>query len=65
MRRHLNTLYTTAQGAWLNKDGANVVVSIENEERGRVPIHTIGGIVCFGRVLASGPLSWAFALRKA
>ncbi len=56
MRRHLNTLYTTAQGAWLNKDGANVVVSIENEERGRVPIHTIGGIVCFGRVLASPPL---------
>ncbi len=56
MRRHLNTLYISTQGAWLNKDGTNVVVSVENEERGRVPIHTIGGIVCFGRVLASPPL---------
>ena len=56
MRRHLNTLYITTQGAWLNKDGANVVVSVENEERGRVPVHTVGGIVGFGRVLASPPL---------
>ena len=27
MRRHLNTLYVTSDGAWLTKDGANVVVS--------------------------------------
>jgi CRISPR-associated protein Cas1 len=56
MRRHLNTLYITTQGAWLNKDGANVVVSVEGEEIGRVPIHTIGGIVGFGRVSMSPPL---------
>ena len=56
MRRHLNTLYVTTQGAWLNKDGENVVVSVENQERGRVPIHTIGGIIGFGRVLISPPL---------
>jgi CRISP-associated protein Cas1 len=56
MRRHLNTLYITTQGAWLNKDGANVAVSLENAELGRVPIHTIGGIVGFGRVLMSSPL---------
>ena len=56
MRRHLNTLYVTTQGAWLNKDGENVVVSVENQERGRVPLHTIGGIVGFGRVLVSPPL---------
>lgn len=56
MRRHLNTLYVTSQGAWLNKDGENVVVSIDNQERGRVPLHTIGGITGFGRVLISPPL---------
>ncbi len=56
MRRHLNTLYVTTQGAWLNKDGENVVVSLDNVERGRVPLHTIGGIAGFGRVLISPPL---------
>ncbi len=56
MRRHLNTLYVTTQGAWLNKDGENIVVSVESEERGRVPLHTIGSIVGFGRVLISPPL---------
>lgn len=53
MRRHLNTLYVTTQGAYLNKDGANVVVSVEGAERARVPVHTLGGLVCFGRVSAS------------
>jgi CRISP-associated protein Cas1 len=51
MRRHLNTLYVTSEGAWLNKDSENVVVSVDGVERGRVPIHTIGSIVGFGRVL--------------
>lgn len=61
MRRHLNTLYVTTQGAWLNKDGENVVVSVDSVERGRVPIHTIGGIVGFGRILISPPLLGACA----
>jgi CRISP-associated protein Cas1 len=56
VRRHLNTLYITTQGAWLNKEGANVVVSVESQEAGRVPIHMIGGIVGFGRVMVSPPL---------
>ena len=61
MRRHLNTLYVTAEGAWLNKDGENVVVSVEGAERGRLPLHTIGSIVGFGRVLMSPPLLGACA----
>jgi CRISPR-associated protein Cas1 len=56
MRRHLNTLYVTTQGAYLSKDGANVVVAIEGAERARVPIHTLGGVVGFGRVTLSPPL---------
>lgn len=50
MRRHLNTLYVTSEGAWLRKDGENVVVKVEGTERGRVPVHLLGGIVCFGSV---------------
>ena len=50
MRRHLNTLYVTTESAWLRKDGENVVVQVDGDERGRVPIHLLGGIVCFGAV---------------
>lgn len=56
MRRHLNTLYVTTQGSWVHKNGANVVVSIDGAERGRMPAHLLGGIVCFGRVSVSPPL---------
>ncbi len=50
MRRHLNTLYVTTDNAWLRKDGENVVVKIEGDERGRAPLHLLGGIVCLGAV---------------
>ena len=50
MRRHLNTLYVTTANAWLRKDGENVVVEVDGEERGRAPVHLLGGIVCFGAV---------------
>ncbi|MEO0810466.1 MAG: type I-C CRISPR-associated endonuclease Cas1c [Pseudomonadota bacterium] len=56
MKRHLNTLYITTQGTWLNKDGENVVVSCDGAEIGRVPIHTIGAVAGFGRVLMSPQL---------
>jgi len=59
MRRHLNTLYITSQGAWLSKDGQNVVISLEGKEIGRVPVHSIGAIVGFGRVMISPPLMGA------
>ena len=50
MRRHLNTLYVTTEGAWLHKDGENAVVKVDGSERGRVPVHLLGGIVCFGSI---------------
>jgi CRISPR-associated protein Cas1 len=48
MMRLLNTLYVTSYGAYLSKDGDNVVVSVDREEKLRVPIHILGSIVCFG-----------------
>lgn len=56
MKRLLNTLYVSTQGAWLRKDGANVVVENDGTEVGRVPLHLLGAIVCFGRVGVSTPV---------
>jgi|SRR6185437_1940478 len=56
MRRQLNTLYVTTDGAWLRKDGANIVLEVEREERARLPAHMLEGLVCIGRVGVSPQL---------
>jgi CRISPR-associated protein Cas1 len=56
MRRQLNTLYVTTEGAWLKKDGANIVMEVEGQERARLPAHMLESLVCIGRVLVSPPL---------
>ncbi|MCW5199798.1 CRISPR-associated endonuclease Cas1, partial [Desulfobulbus sp. F1] len=50
MKTHLNTLFVTTQGAYLAKDGETVAVRVEGETKLRLPVHTLGGIVCFGNV---------------
>jgi len=53
MKRHLNTLFVTTQGAYLSKEGETVAVKVGGEVRLQLPIHTIGGVVCFGNVSCS------------
>jgi len=53
MKKHLNTLFVTTQGAYLCKDGECVLVRIEQSDKARIPVHTLGGIVCFGNVTVS------------
>lgn len=53
MKKYMNTLFVTTQGAYLHKEGESIVVSVERENRLRVPIHTLGGVVCFGNVMCS------------
>lgn len=53
MRKYLNTLFVTSQGAYLAKEGETVVVKIEGETKLQLPIITISGIVCFGQVSMS------------
>ncbi len=53
MKKLLNTLYVTTQGAYLSKEGETVLVSVDGEKRLQVPIHTLSGIICFGRVMCS------------
>ncbi|HHW18974.1 MAG TPA: type I-C CRISPR-associated endonuclease Cas1 [Firmicutes bacterium] len=56
MRKLLNTLYVTQPDAYLSRDGDNVVVIIQGEERFRVPIINLEAIVCFSYTGASPSL---------
>lgn len=53
MKKLLNTLYITTQGAYIHKEGLSIVVEIEKEVRLRVPIHNLQAVVCFGNVMCS------------
>ncbi|MCL4491179.1 MAG: type I-C CRISPR-associated endonuclease Cas1c [Nitrospirae bacterium] len=53
MKKHLNTLFVTTQGAYLAKEGETVAVKVDGEIALHVPVHTLGGIVCFGQVSCS------------
>ena len=48
MKKLLNTLYVTSENSYLSLDGENVVVLEDKEEKGRVPLHNLEGIVSFG-----------------
>ncbi len=50
MKKFLNTLYVTTQGAYLKKDGETIAVKVDGKVCLRLPVHTIGSIVCFGNV---------------
>ena len=59
MKKHLNTLFVTTQGAYLHKEGETIVVKVEDEKKLALPVHTISGVVCFGQVSMS-PYLMAF-----
>ena len=61
MKKHLNTLFVTTDGAYLKKDGQAVVVSIEKQNKLRLPLHNLDGIVCFGHIMCSPALMGACA----
>ncbi len=62
MRKHLNTLFITLEGAWLGKDGEAVIVRHEHETKIRVPLHNLDGIVALGwDISCSAPLMAACA----
>lgn len=48
MKKLLNTLYVTSENSYLSLDGENVVVLEDKEEKGRVPLHNLEGIISFG-----------------
>ncbi len=56
MRKLLNTLHVMTQGAYLHRDGETVAVKVGDDLKLRVPVHTLEGLVCWGRVSCSPPV---------
>ncbi len=56
MRKLLNTLHVMTQGAYLHRDGETVAVKVGDELKLRVLVHTLEGLVCWGRVSCSPPV---------
>lgn len=53
MKPLLNTLFVTTQESYLAKDGECVAVYQGDTLRGKIPIHTLGGLVLFGQISCS------------
>ena len=56
MRKFLNTLYVLNKDAYLSLEGENIILLCNKAEIGRVPLHTLEGIVCFSYPGASPAL---------
>ncbi len=61
MKKLLNTIYVTTEGASLRKDGENLVAEVEGEVKARVPLHMLASVVVFGPILLSPALICACA----
>jgi CRISPR-associated protein Cas1 len=48
MKRHLNVLYVTLDGAHLRKDGAAIVVRHDGSTKLRIPLLNLEAVTCFG-----------------
>lgn len=56
MRTIQNTLYVMTPQAYAHLDNATVRIDVEREKKLQVPLHHIGGLVCFGNVMVSPAL---------
>lgn len=56
MKKLLNTVYVTTEGAALRKDGETLVAELEGCDKTRVPLHMLASVVVFGPVLLTPAL---------
>ncbi|MEN8260884.1 MAG: type I-C CRISPR-associated endonuclease Cas1c [Pseudomonadota bacterium] len=56
MQQIENTLYVMTPDAYVHLENNTVRVDVEREKRLQVPLHHLGGIVCFGNILISPAL---------
>ena len=61
MKKLLNTVYVTTEGAALRKDGENLVAEVGGAEQARLPFHMLASVVVFGPVHISPALIGACA----
>lgn len=53
MKKLLNTLYITRQGAYLHKERETIAIKQGDEKLGQFPALSIGAILCFGQISVS------------
>ena len=61
MKKLLNTVYVTTEGAALRKDGETLVAEVEGVIKARVPLHMLASVVIFGPILVTPALIGACA----
>jgi CRISPR-associated protein Cas1 len=55
MKTHANTLYVTIDGGYIARTGQTLQIRQKQQTLLSVPIHTIEGLVCFGRISVTPP----------
>lgn len=55
MKQHLNTLYITTDNSRLSLDGETVVISLNGQKLGRIPLHNLQAIHTFGWAISLSP----------
>lgn len=63
MKKLLNTVYVTSEGASLRKDGETLVAEVGGAEKSRIPMHMLASVVAYGPVLITPALIGACAER--
>jgi CRISPR-associated protein Cas1 len=53
MKKLLNSLYLSKQGCYLHRERETIVIEHEKAKLAQFPIHSIGGIFCFGNIMVS------------
>ncbi len=56
MRQLLNTLYITIPKAYAHLENDTLRIDVEREKKLAVPLHHLGGVVCFGNIMVSPAL---------
>jgi CRISP-associated protein Cas1 len=64
VKKLLNVLYVTSEGAYLHREGESVKIEKDSKLVLRVPIHTLEGIVCLNRAMFSPQLMQLCAERR-
>lgn len=56
MKKLLNTVHVTTEGAALKKDGETLVAEVGGIEKAKVPLHMLASVVAFGPILITPAL---------
>jgi CRISPR-associated protein Cas1 len=64
MYRIQNTLYVMTPNAYAHLENATLRIDAEHQKKLQIPLHHLGGLVCFGNVMVSPALMPAGGRRK-